>query len=99
MRALLASLLLASLAAAVGAWRLLVPRPQVLIGATFARGSDAGDVVLRAGQPIRVMLAMPPEFGADGLVDLDLHRLGEDDRVLQVIPLRASARDDQVVFA
>lgn len=97
-RWLAAALLVTLAAAGFVAWRWLVPRPRVFIGTTFARASD-GDVVLHGGQPIRVLLSSPRRFGAGGFVELELHHVGDGDRVLQVIPLRAGTRDDEVVFA
>ncbi|HEX4457791.1 MAG TPA: hypothetical protein VIA18_07460 [Polyangia bacterium] len=100
-RAWLAAAVLAAIGVAgagFAAWRAFAPRPRVFIGSTFARALD-GDVTLRAGQPIRVLLSSPRRFGDGGFVELELHQLGDGDRVLQVIPLRATATDDEVVFA
>lgn len=95
----LAAALLATLAAGgATAWRLFVPRARVFIGSSFAHAAE-GDVALRRGQPIRVLLSSPRRFGAGGFVELELHHLGDGDRVLHVIPLRAGERDDEVVFA
>ena len=99
-RWLAAAALLATLAAGgLTAWHLFVPRARVFIGASFAHAAE-GDVALRRGQPIRVLLSSPRRFGAGGFVELELHHLGDGgDRVLHVIPLRADERDDEVVFA
>jgi hypothetical protein len=94
-RILLALLVVTLAAAAIAAWIFFWPRARVLVGTSFADARD-GDVTLRAGQPIRVLLALPRKLDALSFVELELHH---GDRTLQVIPVRAAAGDDEVVFA
>lgn len=97
-RALLLLLLLAAAGGAL-AWLGLRPRGRVLIGTSFAAAVD-GNTALAPGQPFRALLSLPGKLGHGGFVDLELHGAGDGgERLLQVIPVRAAGRDDEIVFA
>ena len=93
----LAVVLIVALVGGVVAFVLSRPRAHVLVGVSFASARDE-NIELRAGQPIRALLTLPGKLGTAGFVDMELRHV-DSGRVLQVIPVRALGRDDEIEFA